>query len=156
LSDIGQIIADALGSKTVLEEAGKVLVESIPLRTRLGRGVMDPEGPTHPLPKLAVKTKSNRKLLDKQGKLTGPGATPAKSGLNQTGALLSGLRFAVGRGKLEVRLKDAEQEEKAQNVLKINPQFQFMNVSNAEMNRMIKAMSVKITEILNKIKFDGF
>ncbi len=66
------------------------------------------------------------------------------------------MKFAVGKGKLEVRLKNAEQEEKAQNVLSINPQFQFMNISNAEMNRMIKAMSVKITQILNRIKFDSF
>lgn len=155
LGDIGKIIAKALQSKAVLEEAGKVAVESIPLRTRLGRGVKEPEGPSIPLPKLKPKTKSNRKYLQEKGKLTGPNATPAKSGLNASGKLLTDMKYMVGRGKVEVRLANSEQENKLKNLLKIDPGFQFMNLSSAEVNRMIKAMSVKVTEILNKIKFDS-
>lgn len=154
-SDIGKIIAQALQSKPVLEEGAKVIVEAVPLRTRLGKGVKEAEGPALPLPKLKTKTKSNRKLLAEKGELTGPGATPAKSGLNRTGDMLSGLKAIIKNGKFEIRLKDKQQEIKAGHVLKNNPDFAFMNISKAEMNRMIKAMSVKITEILSKIKFDS-
>lgn len=155
LKDLGKIIAQALQSRPVLEEAGKMAIEAIPLRTRLGRGVVEPEGPSTPLPKLKPKTKSNRRLLQKKGELTGPDATPAKSGLNATGKLLSGLRYLIGKNRVEIRLADSTQEEKAQNLIKIDPRFQFMNLSSAEINRMIRAMSVKVTEILNRIKFDG-
>lgn len=155
LGDIGKIIATALQSKPVLEEAAKVVITSIPLRTRLGRGVQEPEGPSVPLPKLKAKTKSNRKFLQKRGELTGPNATPAKSGLNASGKLLTGLKYIITKGKIIVSLADATQENKAKNLLKIDSGFQFMNLSSAEINRMVKAMSVKITEILNRIKFDS-
>jgi hypothetical protein len=156
LSDLGDIIAKALGSKAVLEVVGEVLVKSIPLRTRLGKAVLQEEGPTVPLPKLKDKTKYNRSIMKKRGELTGPGATPAKSGLNATGDLLTGLKFVATRNKLVVMLANREQELKAQNLLKIDPGYEFMNVSRPEMNRIIKAMAEKITDIIEKIKFDGF
>lgn len=155
-SDIGKIIAQAVGSKKVLEEAANILLESIPKRTRLGKGVKDAEGPTHQLPLLKQKTKYNRKLLAKDGKLTGPGATPAKSGLNKSGDLLNNLTSVVKKGEFDIKLKDTKEESKANYLLKIDPNYSFMNVSKAEMNRVIKAMSATITEILSRIKFDSF
>jgi hypothetical protein len=155
LKDIGKLITQALESKVVLDEGAKVLVESIPIRTRLGKGVKEAEGPTHALPNLKQKTKYNRKLLASKGELTGPGATPSKSGLNRSGDLLNSIKSIVTKGRIQVELNSNKEKQKAEHLLKIDPLYEFMNVSRAEMNRMIKAMSEKITEILNKVKFDS-
>jgi hypothetical protein len=60
-SQLGDVILKAIESKTVLEEAGKVAVESIQKRTRVGKGVIEPEGNATPLPKLAKSTVEKRK-----------------------------------------------------------------------------------------------
>lgn len=154
LSDIGKIITNALKSKTVLEVGGEIATESIKKRTRLGSGVKENLGPSHKLPKLKSKTVTNRKLLKEKGMLTGPNATPGKSGLNASGELLNNVEYNVGKGQLQIRLADPVQREKATNLIKIDPNFVFMNLSKPEFNRMLKAMSQKISEILSKIKFD--
>lgn len=156
LSDISRLIKKALTSKEVLEVGAKVAVESIPLRTRLGKGVNEPEGSTHLLPALKEKTKRNRRYLKSSGKLTGPGATPAKSGLNASGDLLTDMKYEIKSDSFDIKLADVKQEEKLKNLLKINKNFQFLNLSRAEVNRMIKAMSVEINKVLANIKFDRF
>lgn len=153
--DIGKILAKALASKVVLEAGAKSIIESVPKRTRLGKGVKEAEGDATPLPALKPKTKTNRKGLKKRGELTGPGATPAKSGLNARGNLLSNLKAVVTPGKVAVKLQNSTQEEKAKALIAIDPGFTFMNVSRAEVNRMIKAMSEEVNKIIKKIKFDG-
>jgi hypothetical protein len=155
LKDLGKIIQKALMSKPVLEAAAKTIIESVPTRTRLGKAVLEPEGPTVPLPVLKPKTKTNRKLLAKKGELTGPGARPAKSGLNAKGNLLSGLNAVINDKGIQIKLKDSKQEEKARNLINMDRGFTFMNLSRAEVNRMIKEMSKEVTKILNKIKFDS-
>lgn len=198
LSDIGKIIAQALKSKPVLEEAAKVAVESIQLRTRIGKGVLEPEGDATPLPALATKTKYNRKLLVEEtkakvkvkksakerlkqlrrgnvkGALTSTKTKtvvtdrrfkkevdeknfrPAKSNLTVTGQLINSVKARVGKNKIEIFLDNELAQNKATWVQKIKPGFTFMNLSRAEVNRMIKAMSVEVTKILNKIRFDKF
>jgi hypothetical protein len=155
LSDIGKIIAKALQSKTVLDAAGASIAESIIKRTRLGRGVDIELGPSKPLKKLASKTVSNRKRLKEEGKLTGPNATPGKSGLNQSGDMLDSISYRVPtKGKLEIIFTDSEQQKKAKWIQEKDPRFNFFNVSKAEMNRAIREMSEAVTFILEKIKFD--
>lgn len=154
LSDIGKIIEQALKSKRVLEAGGEEAVESIKKRTRLGKGVKENLGGSHKLPRLTTKTVTNRKLLKKKGELTGFGASPTKSAINRSGDTIDNVRFGVGKGKMVIDLKSNKAKTVAQNLLKIDPNYAFMNLSKAEFNRMIKKMSSVITEILKGIKFD--
>lgn len=153
LSDIGKIVTQALQSNTALNNAGKSMKRAITKRTRLGYGVSENGADRHKLPNLSPKTVENRKRLKKAGKLTGPKATPGKSGLNRTGEMLESIKYASGKGKLEIRLGDAKQEQKAQDLVDLNPNYEFMNLSKPEIVRMIKAMTGTILGILKKIKF---
>lgn len=156
LSDIGDIILDALNSKEVLQAGADVALEAIPKRTRLGKGVVEAEGAATNLPQLKDKTKYNRGQLKKTGKLTGPGATPAKSGLNATGAMLSGMTAKIAGDNFTINLADDQQEKKAEYLIQQNRGFTFMNISNAELNRVVKAMSDAVAKILSRIDFDSF
>lgn len=154
LTDIDKIVLSAvkkLTNKDNLEDIGNILAEDVKKRTRLGRGVPKSEGETIKLKPLEPKTKLNRKLLKKQGKLTGPNATPAKSGLNQTGQMLESLTVKSKLANFTIEL-DAEGKRKAELVAKIDKQrFTFMNFSKAEVKRMIRLMEESIKNIAKTI-----
>lgn len=156
LKDIGKIISQAFKSKRILDAAGASMTESIVKRTRLGKGVQDnKENPTK-LKKLETSTVRRRKQLKKAGQLTGPNATPGKSGLNRTGEMLNDVNYKASRGKLDIFFKTEKSREKAFWVQKNNPDFKFFFVSKPEFNRALKVITKEIQEALSKIKFDGF
>lgn len=155
LRDLGKFVLNALKSKRVLEEAGKVAVESIKKRTRLGKAVIEDEGAAVSLPKLKNKTKKNRKAIKKDPtKVLDEAFTPSKSNFTLTGHTVDSIRYGVGQGKILIDLDNEYARIKAENALKIDSGYQFMNLSRAEVNRMIKVMSEEIVNILNKIKID--
>jgi hypothetical protein len=155
LGDIDKIVKQALESKQVLDAIGKSIAESIPKRTRLGRGVQENDGPAVPLKKLQPKTKTNRKLLKEKGELKSELTSPAKSNLTQTGQMLESIVHKVPtKGKLTIEFDNPEAREKAFNVQRNNKGFSFFKVSKAELNRALKEATNVITQILSKIKFD--
>lgn len=143
LNDIHKLVLSAIkrvSSKELLQEVGEVMTEDVKKRTRLGRGVNKPEGPSSLLKPLEPRTKTNRKALKKRGKLTGPGATPAKSGLNATGQMLDSLKVEAKTGSFTITL-DTEGARKAELVAQIDRnRFTFMNLSKGEVLRMIRLM----------------
>lgn len=152
LSDIKDLIDNALKSKIVLEAGAEAAIRAIPTRTRLGKGVSDNLGPTNPLPALKNKTVRNRTRLKKIGQLTGPGATPKKSGLNKSGTLLDSLEVKIKPDGFEITVPPQE-EKKVQALLKIDSKFQFMRLSAAEFNRVVTAMTKQVEQVIKKIKF---
>lgn len=149
LSDIDKFIKKKLESKEILETIGEIAVESIKKRTRLGRGVKENGGASHKLPILKEKTVTNRKALKRSGQLTGKGATPRKSGLNQTGELLDSIDYKVKSKSVEISVGN-DQERKAENVLSISPNFSFMKLSKAELNRVFKEVSQVLGKLFSK------
>jgi hypothetical protein len=152
VSDIPRIVKRLLEREVILKEGAKAIERAIPRRTRLGKGVKENLGPTHKLPSLRESTVSIRKKLKKTGGLTGPGATPKKSGFNRTGDSLNNLKVEVSRGKIEVSLAPADQD-KLIDALQIDPDYQFMRLSRAEFRRMLIAMTKRIEQALKKICF---
>ena len=139
-----------LGSQSVLDPLGEELVDRIKKRTRLGKGVKDNFGPSHALPKLQDKTKANRRRLKKQGKLTGPKATPAKSGLNRTGQMLDSMTHKSGENSLEIKL-DALGEKKAEELIALDSQWTFMNISKAEFRGLLDSFVKSVQNKLGKL-----
>ena len=156
LSDIEKIVREIIESKDAMQQTGEMVVELVKKRTRLGNGVTDNLKPSHKLPKLKTKTVKNRKSLKRSGKLTGPGATPAKSGLNASGSLIDNVSFKSEAASFEIILKDKKQIDKAENLIKTNPLFAFLNVSKTEFRQMVKFLENIINVELKKIKFDNF
>lgn len=154
LSKITQIIKTAITKKSVLDAAGKSAVESIVKRTRLGRGVGKNLGSSSPLPRLKESTVKTRKYLKQKGQLTGPNATPAKSGLNRTGELLNSVEYKISSGSVNIELADKANKDKATDLIKIDKDYTFMNLSKPEFARMIKAMSDQVAKILKRININ--
>lgn len=151
IEDIGKILSNAVkavSNKRTLDKVGEDLVERIKTRTRLGKGVKKPEGVAHQLPTLQPKTKRNRKSLKRSGKLTGPGATPAKSGINRTGETLESLDHEVGNKEIKIRL-NSRGERVASELINQDRDFTFMNVSKPELNSIVETLD---KEIQKKIK----
>lgn len=150
LSDLPRIVRQILESEVILEDAAKEIKASIPKRTRLGKGVKENLGSTHTLPELKTKTRNTRAGLKKRGLLTGPGATPAKSGVNRSGATLESLDVKVSKGQIDVELSP-EQQKKYTQLLKIDGDYQFMRLSAAEFKRVLKRMTNRVNRILRRI-----
>lgn len=151
INDITKIIqaaVDAVKDKTVLDKIGEDLVERIKTRTRTGKGVREPEGRAHKLPDLKTKTKANRRSLKRSGKLTGKGAVPAKSGINRSGATLDSLKHTVSGDEIKIRL-DSEGEMVAADLIKLNSDYTFMNISKPELKAVTEVLD---KEIQKKIK----
>lgn len=126
-------------------------------RTRLGNGVIENLAPTHKLKKLKTSTVKERRRLKKIGFLTGPGATPAKSGLNRTGSLLEDIKLNVQKARVQFKLGTTDNVKKAQNLKKIvktGNRYVFMNLSNAEFKSFLKSVvrqtQFKINQLLSR------
>lgn len=146
-----QIIKETLDKK-LLDDIGNTSVSRIRKRTRTGKGVKENDGPTHKLPSLKPSTIKRRQNLKSKGKLTGPGATPARSGVNQTGKTLNEMNYKVkGRDSVEIRLSP-EGEKRAENIIGINSNYEFMNLSKSEIKALIKIVEEKIISVINKLK----
>lgn len=150
ITDLDKIIKKALEvatSKETLNKLGENLVDRIKKRTRLGNGVKENEGGSHKLPSLKPKTVTRRKQLKKAGDLTGPRATPAKSGVNRSGQMLESMDHKVSSSTIEIGL-DQEGTRKATDLIKQNPDFTFMNVSKAEVAGLADILENEITKKL--------
>jgi len=152
LSDLPKLIEELLKSKIILEKAGQIAVERIPKRTRLGNGVRENLGDSHKLPPLKESTVKIRKDLQKQGRLTGPLATPKKSGINRTGKALNSIKAISQPGHLEITL-DKSQQAKVDDLIKINPDYSFMKLSKPEFKAVFKAITDQIDRIVKRIRF---
>lgn len=155
LDDIAKLVSLAIEEVTKkenLEEAAIVAIERIKKRTRLGKGVTKPLAEATPLKKLEPSTVRVRKSLKSQGKLTGPGAKPSKSGINRTGKTLDGIFASAKTGQVEIELRP-ESQRVAEELLKIDSQrFQFMNLSKAEVKVMIEILQEKVQKLDKRLK----
>lgn len=154
LTDIDKLLKvtiDTLKSKKTLQKLGDETSERIVKRTRLGKGVMENLADAHPLPQLKDSTKKERKRLKKAGRLTGPRATPAKSGLNRTGEMLGDVKAKAQKGDLKIILNSAESKKKAEDLIKLNQGFTFLNISNAEFKGMLKSFSSILQKVIKQV-----
>lgn len=155
LSDINKLIQvaiDTMKSKETMETLGKELSERIVKRTRLGKGVNKNLDPPHPLPQLKKNTVTRRKALRKKGQLTGPRATPAKSGLNRTGKMLNDVVSVAKESELTIKLDSPESNKKARDLIDLNRNYTFLNVSKPEFKGMIKSFQEILNKVLAKLK----
>jgi hypothetical protein len=154
LEDIKGLLLEAIDivqDKKTLEEAGKELVPEIQKRVRIGKGVNKPEGSPTALKPLEPKTKLIRKDLKRKGLLSGPGATPAKSGVNRTGKTLEGMHAEAKDGELEIKLT-GDGQRVALELAKIDSQrFTFMNLSKGETKRLVDFLEDKVKSLSKKL-----
>jgi hypothetical protein len=146
ISKLAQEAIDAATSKETLTSLGNALADKVKNRTRLGRGVKKDGAASHALPKLKEKTVVNRKRLKERGKLTGPGATPAKSGINRTGTTLESMTSKVTQNSIEIKL-DSSGERVTKELIGLSDEFTFMNLSKPE----IKFAESFIENAINKV-----
>jgi len=154
LKDLANVFIKAIRaaeSNATLNKIKDAIIPQIQTRTRLGKGVTKPEGNTTNLKRLERKTKINRQGLKRKGQLTGPGAQPAKSGLNRSGQMLNSLKGKVSTSNIEITL-DREGERKAVAVQKIDPNgFTFMNLSKGETKQVTDIIDDAVNDILKKL-----
>lgn len=142
-------LIEEVNKKENLKEAADSAIEQMKKRTRLGKGVKEPEGSTTPLKKLEKSTVEVRKSLKSQGKLTGPGATPAKSGVNRTGKTLESLNSKALDGHVTIQL-DQEGERVAADLINIDKDFTFMNLSKVEVKTMTEVLEKAVEKAAKK------
>jgi hypothetical protein len=80
---------------------------------------------------------------------------PAKSNLTFTGEMIRSVDYKVGDKEVDIFLKDNESQRKAEAVLKINPNYEFMNLSEVEVKRIITTIAKELKIILKKLTFSG-
>ncbi len=153
LKDLGKILRSALTSKRLLEAVGKSATRSIKKRTRVGKGVKENLDGPHKLPQLKSKTVSVRKSLKRSGRLSGKAASPTKSNVTRSGDMVDSIEFAVGKSKIEIKLGSSEQETKAERLLDINSDYQFMRISKQEFKRAVQSATKLLEQILKRINF---
>lgn len=154
LKDIPKLVqaaVDTIGKKRTLTTVAKKLVPRIQTRVRVGKGVQENLGNPHSLPVLKDKTKRNRTSLKKQGKLTGPGAKPAKSALNRTGALVGDIGFETKTNELEIKFKSQAQLDKMEDLIALDRKYTIMNISKAEFKFALKELSAIIERALRRL-----
>jgi hypothetical protein len=139
-----------VNKKENLKVAADAAIDHMKKRTRLGKGVKEPEGKTTSLKKLEPSTVEIRKSLRKQGKLTGPGATPGKSGINRTGKTLESLNTKALDGSVTIQL-DQEGERVASELIKIDKDFTFMNLSKVEVKTMTEILEKAVATAAKKL-----
>lgn len=156
LQDLGKIVLSAINSKAVLSVAGEEAVRSIQTRTRTGKGVTEANGSPTKLPKLKPKTVANRRSAKNTGKATSEFFSPKKSNLTLTGQMIESVSHKAINGEVSIILNNDEAKRKAGEVLKVDPRYEFMNLSKAEVTRMVRVITAEVTAILRKINFTGF
>jgi len=156
LNDLRGFMVDlnqTINSPRFLKQICQALIKRIRVRTRLGKGAKPPEGdryPTaHKLPKLKDKTILRRKRMKRAGKLTGPGARPPKSGINRTGGTLNQIHIAASGREVSLRLGQ-KGKRIAIELAKINPDFEFFNLSKAEFNFLRDEIQKEVDKILKR------
>jgi hypothetical protein len=150
LTDLPRLIKQALEREAFLEAGAKEIKKIIPKRTRAGDGVQQNLGSSHLLPRLTENTIKRREKLSKNGKLSGAGATPAKSNFTRSGDSLANIETKVSKGKIDVNLNEKDQH-KLQDALQINPRYQFMRLSKVEFNQVLDAITDKLSKALSKV-----
>ena len=156
LSDLPTIIEGAID--TVLTSRFNKLVgtkvkDLIVKRTRLGRGVDKDGDSALPLKALKKQTKLRRSRLKKHGKLTGTGATPAKSAVNRSGSLLNTLEVKANKTSFTIK-PSFENQNKAEFL--DDKGFKFLNASKAEINFVEKELTKEIEkQIIRNINILG-
>ena len=152
--DINKIVAAVLATiedPKNLKEAADVAIDLAQTRTRLGKGVLKAEAKPTPLKKLTPRTVEIRKGLKKEGKLTGKGATPKRSGINRTGETLESMYAKSKRGEVEIQL-DKRGTKVAAELEKISTNFIFMNLSKSEAKAMVAVLNEKVRKLGEKLK----
>ena len=150
-SKLPKIISETI-DKSLLDDIGNTSVSRIRKRTRSGRGVKENDGPTHKLPALKPKTVKERSRLKGKGQLTGPGATPGRSGVNRSGKTLNEMNYSVvNRSEVEIKLSPTG-VKRAQTVAEVNPDYEFMNLSKSEIKALVKIVEEKVIQVINKLK----
>lgn len=149
IKKIPKIITETV-DKELMNDLGKESVERITRRTRVGKGVRKNEGPTHKLPKLKNRTVKERQRLKNKGELTGPGATPGRSGVNRTGKTLNEMEYVAGNSEVEIKLSK-EGQRRARNIVKIDPDYEFMNLSKSEVKSLVKIIEEKVIQVIKKL-----
>lgn len=156
LNDLSKAIGEIqqyTKTRRFLQQIGKVLVDRIRVRTRLGKGVKEENGNNfrnpHSLPRLKQQTVSRRQRLRRAGGLTGFGATPAKSGLNRSGKLLDRLHFKIEGRELIITL-DPRGKIIAEKLMEDNPDWEFMNLSKPEFNYLVDTISKDVERIIRR------
>lgn len=148
IRDIDQLVK----SKTFKVRMSKSLINRIRRRTRLGKGVKEARSgfsKAHDLPRLKKQTVARRKRLKRAGGLTGPGATPGKSGLNRSGKLLNNMHYKIKREYLLLSL-DKRGKVIADDLIEKNPDWEFFNLSQAEFNFLRSEIQREVNKLLKR------
>lgn len=143
---VRKVKSDQALKKKLAEEA----LESVQRRTKLGRGVNKPEGPSNKLPTLKTKTVSTRKSLKRSGKLSSS-ATPTKSNITRSGKTLGSMKSKIKSDGFDINL-DKRGERVAKDLIAIDKDYTFMNLSKAEVKRLVKIIEQQIQQFVGKIK----
>lgn len=153
-SDVFAKVAEAVrnvkNDGKLKKELAEEALESVKRRTKLGRGVGKPEGPSNKLPSLKTKTVSTRKSLKRTGGLSST-ATPAKSNVTRSGKTLDSLKVEIKSDGFNIEL-DKRGERVAKELIAIDKDYTFMNLSKAEVNRLVKIIEQQIQRFVGKIK----
>lgn len=153
LSNFADDIKRLQQNKAFLRKVGRLLTNRIRLRTKLGRGAKAPTGdtfrPSHKLPALKQSTKQRRRRLNREGKLTGRGATPARSGVNRSGKTLGFMHFRVKGRELNIKL-DPRGIKVQDHLVEINPDYEFFNLSRAEFKFLVSLIGKELEKIANR------
>lgn len=141
-----QTLKDILSEKN-LEKIAQDIVDQIVLRTKLGKGVSQAEGPEKPLEKLSTSYKKQRKSLQSKGKLHET-TTPTRSNLTQTGEMLDSIRYKINGEEITIYIEGEFNNKKAN--WQVDQKRSFLNISSVQKKRLINLINTQIQAAFKK------
>jgi hypothetical protein len=154
-NELKQILNDIIPSvltQSNLRKIGLETLDRVRVRTRLGRGVKSSDSEpqaSHKLPVLKDSTVQRRQRLRKEGGLTGPNAIPSKSGLNRSGKLLNRMHTKISGNTIIIKL-DSYGESVVKHLLEDDPDWEFLNLSKAEVKSIVYEFEKLLTDELKR------
>lgn len=149
--DMKKVFAE-LEKPELMKELGDAAAERLVKRTRLGRGVAEPEGESFPLKPLSDGYKEARKKNKGDlSELTSPG----KSNLTRTSQMLSSIKaLKPNRGTIKIAPTGKRSESNLTNedvAGYVSRERPFLNLSKPEVAGLTRLVREKIDEILSRL-----
>lgn len=134
---------EEIESKKSMDDLGKVLVEQIQLRTKLGKGVDKPEGKSKRFKPLKDSTKKARRNAARKGKLSGD-TSPAKSNLTFSGDMIDSINHKAKKKSVKLKVDEVY----AKFVAEDRP---FMNLSKTQVKETIEKLQDDLVKLITKL-----
>lgn len=141
---------DKAAEKRTMEAIGSLSTIMIKERTARGRTFDKIGGKNVKFKPLDKDTVTRRKSLKKQGKLTGPKATPKKSSVTRSGDMINSTDWKARKGETTIQPKERKERKKAQDNADLGRKY--IGLTKQEINKLTKVVKSILIRAIESIR----